>query len=81
MSTFGHPAGAPDFTWVPVPPLLNKQVRLVPQPMLLPHLYFESLFKHKKDLWEQTVEGRDPAGPLDFWQTMRDTPFVKTITT
>ena len=77
MSTFGHPAGAPDFTWVPVPLLLNKQVRLVPQPMLLPHLYFESLFKHKKDLWEQTVEGRDPAGPLDFWQNMKDTAFVK----
>ena len=77
LSIFGRPAGAPPFTWVQVPLLINKKERLVPQPMLLPHLYFQSLFHHRHELWKATVEGVDAAGALRFWQNMRETAFVK----
>ena len=77
LSIFGRPAGAPPFTWVQVPLLINKKERLAPQPMLLPHHYFQSLFHHRHELWKATVEGVDAAGALRFWQNMRETAFVK----
>ena len=56
--------------------LINKKERTVPQPMLLPHLYFQSLFRNKKDMWSQCVEGSDPAGALRFWQNISESAFV-----
>ena len=77
IGIFGQPPGAPGFTWVPVPMMINKHERIVPQPMLLPHLYFQSLFEHKPDLWNQSVVGPDPVGALHFWQDMRKSAFVQ----
>jgi hypothetical protein len=77
FSFFGRPKGSPDFTWVPLPLLIGKQVRTSLHPVLLPHLYFSSLYHHRQDLWQNSVVGTTDGGVASFWRDMQDHAIVK----
>ena len=54
---FGQPLGSPDFTWVPLDMKIDNTVKQVAQPVLLPHLYFQAMHRHRHDLWDSSVIG------------------------
>ena len=72
IGQLGFPEGAPAFVWVEIP---TKAGPRTAHPFLLPHLWFESLFK-VEDMWSARVAG-DDGGPLRFWRSMKHTSIVK----
>lgn len=65
VSAFGMPPGAPEFFWADIP--VAGQKDLVPQPFILPHMLFHSLFKHRPMIWKNDLRGPDRF-LCEFWR-------------
>ena len=76
MSFFGTAAGAPRFTWVPLPLKVGKVVKTVLHPIMMPHDWLQSLHAHRPDLFRDSVLGTEENGRLNFWESMKDTDIV-----
>lgn len=72
ISFFGMPQGAPAFTWFSVPTKHGP----VKHPFLLPHLWFQSLYRSAPEHWATSIV-RFAEDARNFWESMKDTAFVK----
>ena len=71
VAAFGHPVGAPQFTWERIPTAQGMMLH----PFLLPHLWFQSLHANHYARWVSSVRGSLGAA-ASFWNNMKDTAFV-----
>ena len=73
LNYFGRPPGAPELSYFAIP---TKHSSRTLHPFLLPHLWFRSLFNHRRDAFDKYIRGAQNAA-LEFWENMQCTPFVQ----
>ena len=73
LSFFGSPPGAPPVTWIELPTTVGRST---PHPVLMPHLFFQSVFAKRKDVWHERLLG--PRGACkQFWREMQGSDFLR----
>ena len=72
LRLFGRPVGAPEITWISIPTTKGQ----MPHPFILPHKFFRSLYRGRRDIFGDCVAG--PRGSaLEYWTAVQGTAFVK----
>jgi hypothetical protein len=72
INLFGQPLGAPPIDWYRIP----MKVGHVFHPFLLPHKFFQAIYKDRRGDWEHFLQG--PIGAAQqYWDNMKDNLYVK----
>ena len=77
VKVFGIPVGAAPIEWVEIP---TKHGRRTPHPVLMPHKFFQEVFKHRQNIWAERIAGSAGASSEAcrlFWEGMKNSEFVK----
>jgi hypothetical protein len=73
IQLFGKPVGAPDFNWFKIP---LKNGRYALHPFLLPHKFFEQLYKERRQDFQRYLQG--PVGAAQqYWEHLQDSAYVR----
>ena len=73
VNYFGVPLGAPPIDWIELPTTAGARS---PHPVIWPHKFFAKMFEERLEDFGTYLSGPDGACS-QFWQSMRDTPFVQ----